>query len=330
MEYKVYKDKDDYLRSLFTDKMRLNSGFAVKYEGFGAFDTIEFEAYNEGVSIPSCKNLIIHEIGNCYSLNNSSDSTAYADVVKYIPLYLGASNYIYVNCTTVDVGLRLSTYHSTRLRKVDLYGRVVVLNNYFACGLNKLSEVHIPELCKVIGDYAFAKCNKLTEVNINDLVNLEIVGEHSFEGTYIRKVILHKCREIGDYAFSGVRALEEVWLPDGLIKLGEGCFKDCNNLRKIRIPSTVQSIPKEFLNCGIFQEIKIPEGVKKIGSYAFSTLTARKLVIPQSVECMMRYSLRYSRIRQCFIPEGLYEAIEKQYGDVKEYTGLREGELIKY
>ena len=54
------------------------------------------------------------------------------------------------------------------------------------------------------------------------------------------------------------------------IRIIDGCFKDCQNLYKISIPSIVDSIGNfTFMNCSNLQEIILPSSIASIGERSF-------------------------------------------------------------
>ena len=77
-----------------------------------------------------------------------------------------------------------------------------------------------------------------------------------------------KVVEIGPEACTGRKALTSVSLPEGLIKIGESAFYNCEKLTTINIPTTVTSIGAYFLSATAVQKIVIPSGVV-LATYAF-------------------------------------------------------------
>lgn len=325
MEYKCFDSRNEYEKYFF-DESDNGSAKNIMYHCASRpmFNTVEFPVWNMGVNIPHCENLIIYDLGMCWrALKSESTLTDVAVTVS-------ANNYIYFNCESRDICLNVATYSSTKLQKIDLWGRVVEIRDYCCRELNKLREVHLAPNCIVIGEEAFYRCNKLVKVNFEELYNLIEIKKGAFQGTYINELLLPSCKKIGEDAFKGVRGLSRVYLPDGLEFAGDGCFMDCNSLTEIRIPSTLKELPTQFLNCGIFKEIEIPDGVRKIKRDCITGVKVRKLTIPKSVKLAMRYCLRNSSIEELYIPSDLYQDIFAEYDDVREYIGIREGEIIRY
>ena len=98
---------------------------------------------------------------------------------------------------------------------------------------------------------------------------------------------------IFDYAFKGCSSLRTVYLPEGLLTIGFGCFQECTNLTMLHIPNSVYKIKEEafkgcaslcavilpaqlqripdrcFFQCSKLQLVVIPPRVRKIGMHAF-------------------------------------------------------------
>lgn len=54
--------------------------------------------------------------------------------------------------------------------------------------------------------------------------------------------------------------LQEVYLPDGVISIGEKAFRSSNQLKRLRIPNTVGEIyESSFENCPSLEEVDVPE-----------------------------------------------------------------------
>ena len=77
------------------------------------------------------------------------------------------------------------------------------------------------------------------------------------------------------------KTLEKVVLPEGLEKIENSVFLDCEKLKEINIPSTVTEIDYNAFNgCKSLKEIKIPENIKKIGFAAFANSGIEEIYLP--------------------------------------------------
>ncbi|MCF2684416.1 leucine-rich repeat domain-containing protein, partial [Faecalicatena contorta] len=75
--------------------------------------------------------------------------------------------------------------------------------------------------------------------------NVESIGAHAFEG--LRKVTTvtfaegSKLTSIGSYAFADCSLLEEFIIPEGAKCIGAAAFKNCNSLKVISVPDSVEN-----------------------------------------------------------------------------------------
>lgn len=91
----------------------------------------------------------------------------------------------------------------------------------------------------------------------NSVVNIYGSKENDF---VIRAGVLEK--------YNGTET--SVTIPNDVIAIGKGAFKDCLGLKEVSIPQGVESIGYEaFQNCKALKSISLPNGLKEIGWYAF-------------------------------------------------------------
>lgn len=99
------------------------------------------------------------------------------------------------------------------------------------------------------GGGCFCGCNFSGELIIPE-GTIEI-PENCFSYCSFSKIILpESLRTIGDRAFSGNYRLEEIEFNEGLIRIGQLAFSECNTLLSLNLPSTLQTIQSNaFENC---------------------------------------------------------------------------------
>lgn len=102
---------------------------------------------------------------------------------------------------------------------------------------------------------------------------LEKIGPKSFCNTEIEKIIIPKnVTEIKDSAFHECGNLKEVVFEDGsrLETIGEIAFGQCKKLTKINLPDGLKKIGIGCFNSSSLEELILPDSVKEIGRSAFS------------------------------------------------------------
>lgn len=170
---------------------------------------------------------------------------------------------------------------------------------------DNLEKVVLPETLIEIGAQAFSNSQQIKTINIPE--NVQVIGMHAFDYTYIEHIYLPKAlrkieegafwssyrlkniilpdslEEIGQEAFNQSEELEEITVPKNVRYIGNAAFSGCRSLASITVASDNQyfcSIDGILYNkectkiisapggyCGV---LKIPEGITEIPDYMFS------------------------------------------------------------
>ena len=90
---------------------------------------------------------------------------------------------------------------------------------------------------------------------------------------------------IGDYAFNNCDSLVSIVIPNGVTSISNNAFNGCHSLVSIIIPNGVTSIGSyAFNSCHSLVSIIIPNGVTSIGNNAFNNCySLTSITIPDSV-----------------------------------------------
>lgn len=154
-----------------------------------------------------------------------------------------------------------------------------------------VQEAVMTDGIRVIEDGAFKDCQYLKQVIFPN--TLREVDSYAFSGcsSLVTAALPRSLTQIGDYAFSGT-ALRQVELPQNLLWLGEGVYRDCNKLTTIVLPPRLSEVPNEFfMNCTALKRVDLPSGVAAIGREAFSGCSSlMDMIIPESVITVGSYA----------------------------------------
>lgn len=145
----------------------------------------------------------------------------------------------------------------------------------------------------LICDYcksAFIVEKAINNYNINNVIHANVVNVVDQNKNFIIK---------GGVLEKYVGEDTNVIIPDNVVVIGKGAFKDMLAIENIQIPSSVEEIcDNAFENCQKIKNITLPNSVKKIGSYVFcNCISLEKVNIPQQLYVE--------------IPEGLFKLCEK-------------------
>ncbi len=110
---------------------------------------------------------------------------------------------------------------------------------YLCYGMDKLTQVTIPESVTSIGNYAFQHCSALTQVTIGNSVTN--IGEGAFYdcSALTQVTIGNGVTSIGDLAFYNCSALTQVTIPNSVTSIGHYAFYGCSALAEMTVLATV-------------------------------------------------------------------------------------------
>ena len=117
----------------------------------------------------------------------------------------------------------------------------------------------------------------------------------------------YEVQYIMNYSFSGTR-VTAVTLPETVIYIGEGAFRDCEDLVSVNLPSSISEIPSFcFENCTALSTVEIPKdnNICNIFSYAFYNCTSLKEfpLAMQYLSTVEDYSFSGSGITEIVVPD---------------------------
>ncbi len=168
---------------------------------------------------------------------------------------------------------------------------------------NLNGDLTLPDSVQIVGNDAFSECTGLTGT-LTLGSNLQTIGagafyDCSFSGNlvipdsvtsigryafysrpYLRPetqgtlTLGKNLRTIGAFAFRESRYTGSLTIPDSVVEIGEGAFRDCKNLNgTLTLGKNLRTIGKEaFYWCAFTGSLTIPEGVAEIADGAFSSL----------------------------------------------------------
>ena len=93
--------------------------------------------------------------------------------------------------------------------------------------------------------------------------------------------------EIGDYALQNARFLGGITIPEGVTRIGISAFEDCRSMDSVVFAgNNVEEIGAwAFYNCHSLRSLTLPEGVEEVGLAAFYGCTyLKELTIPSTMK----------------------------------------------
>lgn len=181
-----------------------------------------------------------------YSWNGIVYNKTKTEFIHYPPKKVGSTFKIDDGVTTVGPG---AFYNCKGLTEVVLPDSVVKIDDFAFSSCSNMSNIQFSSKLREIGYGAFANCG-ITNMILPDTVSK--IDSFAFESLPVKEFTFPaSLKEIGYGAFS-MSGITEAILPEGLTTIKGLAFEDCQNLKRVRIPASIQSIgPKVFNRCKI-------------------------------------------------------------------------------
>lgn len=132
---------------------------------------------------------------------------------------------------------------------------------------NSNKEVTYVEMGKItVANWrAFYNCSKL---NIIILKRLRVIGDEAFSGCGFKTIDISNVVSIGEKCFQG-SAIETMSLNDEITEIPDEAFRQCPNLKTIKLPSNLERIGIRAFYRAYDVKIELPSTIKRISTEAF-------------------------------------------------------------
>lgn len=195
------------------------------------------------------------------------------------------------------------------LRSIDIPNNVIAMGNEVFKECVSLTKATIGKGLVEMGDRVFWGCKSLTRVDVlaenqyytsidgtlytKDLTHLMAYAPARADSVF---VIPEGVERIDNSAFYNCQNLTSVTIPEGVTDIGVEAFLMCVNLTDVTLPDSLIDIGQgAFISCYSIKEIVIPDGVMRIRTSAFASCTSLvSVTIPESV-----VSIEYSAFYNC-------------------------------
>lgn len=224
---------------------------------------------------PSARGLIITDQGELQKYEGEEERVVIPEGVIKIGVWAFRNNQK-IRTVTLPASLReidsgAFSYSSLEAISIPEGVSVIDCDTFQYC--KKLTTVRLPDNLRAIQSGAFSGCTALSEIELpSALREVDFWGTRpTFSGTGIRRLVIPDGMTFVSRAFSGMNKLESVSLPDSVVSIGEGAFRDCSNLKEIRFSKNLRVIGDgAFAHCNNLEEVLLPEGLLEIGKDAFA------------------------------------------------------------
>lgn len=156
------------------------------------------------------------------------------------------------------------------------------VGNYIFTFINGTTNIKFPKTLTIIGDYAFFGVGEGKLVLPKTITN---IGTYAFAYNNFDEIEFEKGfnATLSKFVFHGSSNITKIVIQKGMT-LGEGMFSTCNKLQEVVLPEGLTTISNSFVSsCENLKTIKIPSTVTKIGYAAFAGASIENIVIPKNV-----------------------------------------------
>ncbi len=136
----------------------------------------------------------------------------------------------------------------------------------------------LPKKLQTISSYAFEHC-KLRNVIWNE--DLNYIGASAFGSNDFEEISIPGClKSSGFLSFGVCKLLKKVELQEGVMTIGQWCFRGCVKLSKVILPSTLTRLVDPFDGCYILKDVYVKAIAPPVlDSYAFRDTDLNQLSI---------------------------------------------------
>lgn len=111
------------------------------------------------------------------------------------------------------------------------------------------------------------------------------IGAGAFKDSKAEKVTIPDgVQKIEEEAFQNCDKLTKIVIPNSVLELGQSAFQGCDNLSRVELFGELYVGMSAFADCTSLKHVIIPEGANTFGNYAFKNCTSLEVIdLPDSI-----------------------------------------------
>ncbi len=153
-----------------------------------------------------------------------------------------------------------SSFSYTKIRTLTIPSSVKSIPDFCFCACENLESVNLPEGIEYIGICAFAN-TQLQRFEIPSTV--KEIGAAPFSAAPIKEISIPATFTHWPRQFLYGTAIESINIPEGVVEIGDECFKFCSNLKSITIPASAKFVGTGIASfCDALTTLTIPSSLE--------------------------------------------------------------------
>ena len=231
----------------------------TRIESYAFYDCTGLTSVNLGTSV---KTIGENAFANCTSLTGITIPNSVTQLGTY-----AFSECKALKTATLGNGLKTisecSFWKCSNLQSITIPNSVTEIGSHAFAYCGAMKSVKMGSSVAKIDNFAFGADSALTQVNITDVAAWCNI-EYGAYNTTSNPLYYAKRLYVNDVS------AENLVVPEGVVKIKEGTFVNCTNLRYITFPSTLTEIGMEaFEGCVNLNDFILPASMKAIHISAF-------------------------------------------------------------
>lgn len=229
------------------------------------------------LSLPnSITNIAEYTFEYCEQLNKITIPSSVKSIEGWAFQYCGASTNVrtelYIPGNSVTYIGKYAFYNCSHLGNIDIPTGVLTLDKYAFRNCIRAETLSLPHTLTKLGEHCFDGCASL---NTKVTIPSSLSGDKAWEGS----------------SFANCTSLVEVYIEDGVSRIGDWTFSGCTSLQNINFPGSLGTAADPgnigahaFENCTSLQSIVVDEGVRHIADSAFEGCSnLRNVTLPSTI-----------------------------------------------
>ena len=281
-----YADPDNKIKKLIIP----DSVTTIKEGAFGEFLALEEVVIGNGVTTIGEKAFM-----GCDSLQSIVIPDSVLEIGK--SAFFGCDSLKSVKLSRSLTSIPLLAFGDTPISYIELHEGITSIEHGAFKDCVHLTKVFIPSSVEFIDSTAFMGTDSLESIEVDSKNPYYYSHGNCLIQTDTRSLIKgcknseipQEVTEIGDYAFTN-SSITQVIIPNGVTRIGNAAFGECNALLSIEIPSSVKTIERNAFNrCESLKKVILNDGLEEIKEGAFYCCHAlESIIVPASVSTIYR------------------------------------------